>query len=283
FALRMTRASAVCHHQRLYGGMMLHRLGSVVVVAAAGVVSLSGCTTLPEAARQELIRAHQAYEQGELGAAESGAGKVIGAYPHAREIGEAYYVRGLARARQGRTSEAETDFREAIKRSQRRDLRGRAGTSLGMVLQERGEFGKAASSYEGAMANLEAGEVQATAMYNLGVCRQREGQWSEARGAFESFLRKYPSSAEAAQAHRRAAWPHEHFAIQCGVFGEAGNARRMLEQLRRENLQAYVEAHGGERLGGASAVRVGRFRDYGAAARALPMVKRVVADAYIVP
>jgi TolA-binding protein len=262
---------------------MLHRLVIVIVAAATGVVSLNGCTSLPEGARQELMRAHQAYEQGELTTAENGAGRLIGAYPHAREIGEAYYVRGLARARQGRTSEAETDFREAIKRSQRRDLSGRAATSLGMVLQERGEFGEAASSYEGAAANLEAGEVQATAMYNLGVCRQREGRWSEARRAFKSFLRKYPSSPEAAQARRRAAWPHEHFAIQCGVFGNSANAQRMLEQLRRENLQAYVEAHGGQRWGGASAVRVGRFRDYGAAARALPMVKRVVADAYIVP
>jgi tetratricopeptide (TPR) repeat protein len=262
--------------------MMLHRLGSLAF-AAAGLLGLSGCTSLPEVGRQELIRAHQAYERGDIAAAENGAGKVIEAYPHAREIGEAYYVRGLARARQGRKSEAEADFRQAIKRSQRGELGGRAATSLGMILQERGQYAEAAANYEAAAANLEAGEVQSKAMYNLGVCRQRGGEWSEARRAFESLLRTYPTSPEAEQARRRAAWPHEHFAIQCGVFGNSANAQRMLEQLRRENLQAYTEAHGGQRWGSASAVRVGRFRDYGAAARALPTVKRVVADAYIVP
>ena len=46
---------------------MLFRLGGLVV-ATAGMVSLSSCASLPEPARQELIHANQAYEKGELAA-----------------------------------------------------------------------------------------------------------------------------------------------------------------------------------------------------------------------
>ena len=249
---------------------------------SVGLLYLAGCASLPEEGRQELLQAHQSYEQGNFAGAETASDRVISRYPSAIEIAEAYYLRGMARVRRGRTAQAQADFRQALKHCRRTDLQAQAAIALAMILQQDGAYAEAAPYYQGAADRLQPGDLLAETHYNLGLCRERAGQWPAARQAFKRMIHEYPSGPYTAQARRHLAWPGDHFAVQCGVFSNPANAARLLGQLRGQGFDAYLEPHTGSRPSG-SAGRVGRFPDYAAAKRALPLVRGPVSDAYIVP
>jgi len=261
---------------------MSRRWFGFVAGLSIGLLYSAGCTSLPQAARQELLHSSRWYEAGDLARVETATSRIITRHPNADEIGEAYYLRGLARVRRGRTAEAKADLRQALQRSRRKDLSARAATALAMTLQQEGAYAEAADYYERALAAQEAGQLRAETLYHLAVCRQRAGQWPTARRVFERLIREHPASPHAGQAGRHAAWPHSYFAVQCGVFSNRANAGRLLEQLGAQGLDAYLEAHSSS-PSGSTVVRVGHFADYAAAQRTLPQVRGTVPDAYIVP
>jgi tetratricopeptide (TPR) repeat protein len=265
----------------LPGGAMSKRRFAFVVFPGVAL-AVGACASLPQAGKQRLLEARRCYDGRDWAGAERAAGLVIAAYPNAEEIAEAYYLRGLSRVRDGRATEALADLREARRRSKRKDLACRADIAVGMVLQEQGAYARAASSYDRAVEGKDVPDLLAEALFNLGLCRERAGQWRAARQAFDRLLRRFPSDPHAVDARRHAAWPHQYFAIQCGVFRNRANASSLLGRLRGQGLDAYIESRPTSRAGD-NAVRVGRFGDYSAAGRALPSVRRVVPDAFIVP
>lgn len=256
-----------------------------IIFLGAGLIlgGAAGCASMPSAARRDLLQARREYDAGDPAGAEQIAARIIARHPDKVEIAEVFYLRGLARVRQGRPGGAKSDFRDALSRSKRKALTARSAEALGMVLQKEGTFDKAADSYGEALAVGDASnEPLDELLYNLGVCLQRCGRWEGAREVFGQLLREYPSGRYVRGARSRFEWPHKFFSIQCGVFANPSNAQKLLADFSKRGFRAFIQPRGGL-PDGTHPVYVGRYSDYKSARRALPRVKRVVVDAYVVP
>ena len=255
---------------------------TVFFAVVGGLTIWSGCVPLPPEAIESIRQAHTEYETGQYAQAACRLAPVITEHPNAAEIAEAYYVRALCRLQSGDPSEAKADLLAGLQRSRRAELTARIKACLGNLAYEQGRHDIASSYYAGAVEELPDRHPKDLILYRYGVCLQRDGQWTKARRTLRKIPVAFPKSPIASEARRKAQWPNDYYILQCGVFADQSNARRLVDKLRGRSLTAeYVPdcAAGATRY----VVRVGRYKTYDCAQKGLEAVKRVQDDAIIIP
>jgi tetratricopeptide (TPR) repeat protein len=126
----------------------------------------------------------------------------------------AYFYRGLAYERAGKSEEALQDYQKAIELKADFIL---PHSRSGMVWAKKGDYQKAGESYKKA---LDSGDQDPTTLYNFGVCLTNLGKSDEARPMFEQLLSKDPEYADA----------YYQLAIICINAGETARAKELLEK-----------------------------------------------------
>ncbi|GMU20020.1 MAG: hypothetical protein AMXMBFR13_01210 [Phycisphaerae bacterium] len=264
--------------------MRPQRRSGIWLVAVAALPALpAGCSqALPPAARQALIQAAQAQARGQCSTATANLDRIIRDHPRAPEIGEAYFVRGLCRARAGQWDAAESDFRAAVERSDRRDLIGRGRASLAMIAYRRGQWERAADLYADAVRDLPDQRPTDQILYYAGVSLQRAGRWREAALQFSRILWKFRDSPVADHARLKGAWNYQYFSVQVGAFCDTDRADAAIRAFAAKGLDARQEYRPGA-PGPRWVVMTGRYPTYADAVAALDRVRRIQPDAHIIP
>jgi TolA-binding protein len=253
-----------------------------LVFFLVNAVAVAGCASLPSAEQEQLRLAASQYVRGDSTAAVQKLDRIIRDYPRAAEIAEAYYIRGLCHARSGRADAAKQDLRKAISDGKREDLVADAQASLAGIAYKEGDWSTAANYYADAIKGLPDSPPKDQIHYHAGVAMQRSGQWRQAQQQFAMILFKFRQSSVAAPAQRQAAWKHEFFSIQVGAFSSTAQADKAIEGFRAKGLDTFQEFSSPD--GGAKwLVLSGRYTTWAEAQAALARVRRVQADAYIVP
>jgi tetratricopeptide (TPR) repeat protein len=258
----------------------LHVYRSLIVLAALSV--LIGCTNLPPAERETLIRASDMYSRGEVTSSETQLNRLIEDYSTTQEIAEAYYLRGLCRIRKGQDSDAQRDFERAIQKSKRDDLTALSRASLAALAYKQGRWTQAAGLYGKSIPHLPNKPPTDLILYCAGVSMQRIGKWKEAAYKFGRILRQFRDRPICSDARRMAGWSHEYYSIQLGAFKNADKAANTVRSYREKNLDAVQEHL--PRYGGALwVVMAGRYKNYADARSDLPRVRKIQPGAFIIP
>lgn len=243
---------------------------------------LAGCTHLPPAEREELDRAAMEYRTGQVAQALPRLDRIIKDYSQVAEIGEAYYLRGLCRAKLGQTGAAKDDFRKAADSKAGPEVAARARASLASLAFQERRWEEAAGLYADSVDDLPNESPTDEILYSAGVALQRAGRWSEARRQFARILRHFRESPAAQRARRNAEWQHDYFAIQLGAFEQADRAVAAVRSFKEKRLDAWQENH--PRDGKAMwIVMTGQYRSYAEAEQGLRQARQVQADAFIIP
>ena len=210
------------------------RLG--VVVAVCGI---AGCTA--EADRKALQDGFAKYNARQLDQAEAIASKYIASEPPGPNIDEAYYLRGLARLTAGNHAGAVADLRDAIKRTSRPDLKGKAFREIADAEFDQARWPEAQQDYEQALAQS-GGTLSSPATahvnFRIGACLQAQGDWTRAESSFAHVIAANADPALAAKARIR--MHAEGFALQFGAFQNAPNARQQADELQAAGITAVI-------------------------------------------
>lgn len=257
----------------------LHRaalLLSTLCLSLAGI----GCGgPVPASSAALLTNGQAAYEHGDDKAAVALTDRFLQAFPGAQEAGEAYYIRGLARCRQGDPAGGEQDFRQAILLTRRPELAGRARLAIGLLAEGRGDQAGAAAAYLTALDGLSLVERPSDqVLFRLGVLLQRQGQWEQADGRFDRLLYLFPQSPYATQASQRIR--ARLWTIQAGVSADRRAAIAQARELSSAGLAARVAMICPEPL--LYAVQVDRYDTCAQAEANLPAVQKVRPNAIVV-
>jgi tetratricopeptide (TPR) repeat protein len=252
---------------------------------ALGILSLglaTGCSQLGPAEKASLAEANRAYGRGDVAGACTRLDRLIGDFDGAMEIGEAYYLRGLCRTKNRQYGLAVKDFEAAAKKSKRDDLTQNARISLASLAFQRGDWDQAVDYYDDVLSKMPAAPPKDEVLYAAGLAMQRVGKWKEASICFSQILNKFRHRPIAADARRKASWPHPYFAIQLGAFRDSANATNLVQSCRNRNIDASQESLS---LQGQAmwVVMTGRYRTYAEAMDGLTQVKKWQANAVIVP
>ncbi len=242
----------------------------------------AGCSILGPTEKASLAQANQAYARGDTAGACTRLDRLIADFDGAAEIGEAYYLRGLCRTKNRQYGLAVKDFEAAVKKSKRDDLTQNAKISLASLAFQRGDWHRAVDYYEDVLPRMPATPPKEEVLYAAGLAMQRVGKWKEASLCFSQIVNKFRHRPIAADARRKAAWPHPYFAIQLGAFRDSANAAKMVQTYRSRNIDASQESlplHGHAMW----VVMTGRYRTYAEAIDGLAQVKKWQANAVIVP
>lgn len=242
----------------------------------------TGCDRLPAPAVTRIRQGHRAYRQGDYARAQRLLSPVIAAHADQPDVGEAYYVRGLARLRAGQTKAAANDFQAALRVADRSELKALLHAQLGNLAFEDGQYGSAARHYRRAAPDLPNRSPTDRVLLRYGVSLQRAGRFRQAKLVLADLLTRFSSGSAAAEAHRKLAWIGDHYSIQCGVYSNQANAQATARKLRAQGLEAsaWRETHNGSTR---YVVRAGRYTRRADAERALPNVRRIIPDAFVVP
>ena len=259
-----------------------HRRGAMVLLAAAAALAACGCEgqVSPEA-KQLWQSGLQAYNRDDDRTAIVCMDKFLQDNARSRWAGRAFHLRGLAKYRLKDYEGAKSDLSAAADRDDEPRVAAQAYKALGDLAYERDELALAEQNYVRALERMDRGQTGADeAMYRLGCLYQRQGRWSDADRQFDRLIYVYDGSALARQAARRthcAAWT-----IQAGAFDNLGNAQRAAGTLKTRHLPAEVQPdlRDGQ---GVFRVLVGRHQTYEGATAELPVVRKHVGDAYVVP
>ncbi len=247
----------------------------------ACVLPACGCTRLGPGERESLQEAAREYALGRIDPAMARLDPLIRDFSRAEEIAEAYYIRGLCHARQGREEAARADFEKALN-SRRRDLVGLARASLGTMAFRRGDYAAAAEHFEKGLPDVPDAPPKDQLLFSAGVAMQRAGRWKDASAQFATLLHRFPDRPIAERARRMAGWTHPYFAIQLAVYATAESAEQAVRAYRNRGLSAVQENHprGGRAMW---IVMTGRYPSYADAVAALPSIRRIQPDALIIP
>ena len=257
-------------------------IGSRGCVWGLALTILTGCSTLPEPERVALRQAAQDYTAGRRARAVPVLDRIIRDYPQMSEVAEAFYVRGLCHAAEGRQDQAVRDFERAIRQSKRDDLTARAQASRAAIAYRQGDWRTAADFYARATRKLPDEPPTDEILFCAGVSLQRVGRWDEARLRFGRILRTFASGPIAAQARRLATWRHPYYAIQLGAFEQVDGAADAVRKYRQANLAAMEEnlPRNGKAMW---VVMAGQYRTYADARAALSQARQVQPQAFIIP
>ena len=251
-------------------------------MSLAALGALAGCTQLGPAEKESLLQANQLYNRGDLSAACSRLDRLIADYDSAAEIAEAYYLRGLCRAKAKQFGPAARDFAAAVAKSKRDDLTVQARVSLASLAFQRGDWDEAVDYYKKVLPELPPKPPTDDVLFVAGLAMQRVGKWRDATLCFSEIVQRFRDRPIAADARRKAAWPHPYFSIQLGAYRDLNNAAQVVRGWRDKNLDATQE---NLPLQGQAmwVVMAGRYRTYGEAIEALQQVRKLATNAYIIP
>jgi len=152
--------------------------------------------------------------------------KVSGVPLEEDDLAEAHYNLGVVLAEQGKTDEAVSEFRKALRLN---PDDAEAHSNLGVALAEQGKIEEAIPEYQEALRlNLDYAEAH----YNLGVALGKQGKTDEAIAEFRKALRLNPDDAEA----------HSNLGIALSEQGkiEEGQARSRAWRLTVTSLCATL-------------------------------------------
>lgn len=262
--------------------MSVTRLLARASTAAALLVAtatLAACNTfVPPAGVKLLKEANEAYRQGDDSATVARTDEFLTSYSGTNAAGEAFYLRGLAKARQRDRVAARKDFEQALQSERRNDLVPLAQVALGNLLFEQWQLEPAAGYYAAAVDALPNQSPKDVVLYRLGQCKARLGNWRDARQYFSQVIHLFSDSPLEPAARRYFA--ADGYRIQCGAFSSFSNAHQQVEFLRQNSLQAEqrLDVNGRFHL-----VQVGHYDSYAEARSALRRVLGVVDSAIIVP
>jgi len=229
-----------------------------------------------------LREAARLYEQGDLAGAASRCDRLIRQFDNAAEIGEAYYIRGLCRAKRRRMTAAAEDFAMAARKSKRDDLEALSLASLGSLAYQSGDWRGAHRHFTESLPKLPDAPPKDELLYTAGVAAQRAGEWRDASRWFREILWKFAHRPIAAKARRMVQWRHPYFAIQLGVFRSSANAAEFVRQWRERRVDAVQEnlPRGGEAVW---VVMAGHYRTYAEARQGLKRIRAMEPGAFIIP
>jgi len=253
-----------------------------MAMAAFWAAGLSGCVpTISPEARADLVAAGDAYDQGDDASAVRAASRFLAVHPRVEEAGEAFYVRGMAQRRRGKTAEAAKDLAAAATLAKRKDLVAAIHLALGNLAYDGGDMASARLHYE---ATLERVPRQAPpadqALYRLGCVLQRQGKWAQADLYFDRLIHLFEGDELARRAESRIR--ATRWSIQAAAYARPGAERPLVDRLRQAGLPARTdqELRQGRMM---QLVRVGVYATFRAAEGDLPKVKRIQSDAFITP
>jgi len=273
----MTNATSPAHLRIRPMLTIARRCWPMIAIIAVAV----GCGPNQLELRQ-VMKAETDYRNQNYDAAHEKLDKFLRRYPNDNASAEAYCLRALCRVQMSKKHLAENDARQCVKLASDRDLRANAHATLATLLYEAGKTNEAIEHYDAALKTLPEKPPADLLHYRYGLCLQRSGRWQDARLQFASVYQRYPTSEVAAHAKRFYEWPHNAYSIQAGAFRDSGSASELNQRLKRSALPSRVErtTRQGERLYN---VYVGKYPQYDTAERMLATVRRVVADAFVVP
>lgn len=255
-------------------------LRAAIAMMLAGFTS--GCSHFGPQERATLAQASQLYSSGQITSAALRLDRLITDYGGAAEIGEAYYLRGLCRAKLKQGQPAVEDFRQALRKSDRPDVKARSLVSLGTLAYERGDWAAAAEWYDEALPRLADKSPKEEILFCSGIALQRIGRWTKSAKRFAEILHKFRERPIAVETRRLAAWRHNYYAIQLGAFRDSDNASRAVYDWRERRVDAVQENlhRQGEALW---VVMTGRYRTYAEALAGLTQIRKVEPGAHIIP
>jgi len=245
-------------------------------------LALTGCASIPTGAAEQVRQADRAYRLADYTQSERLTSAVIDQHPGEQFTAEALYLRGLTRIRQDRRREAERDLERALSLCRADDLETLVLIQLGNLAFDDEAYGRAAQCLGRVVDDLPTGVPVDTLWYRYALSLQRSGDFEQARLAFAQLIARRPDSTLMPAARRRMQWRSNHFTIQCGAFSEQGSARAAAENLRKAGVDASVVAQD-HRAAVPFVVHAGRYRDFPQAQAALPSVRNVQRNAFIVP
>jgi TolA-binding protein len=260
-----------------------------LMAALLAAAMAAGCGLSPRAQKQ-LTDGSQKYQAGDSAGAIAEMNAFIQENPHANQIDQAHYIRGLARHNLKQYQAAKSDFLQTIAETRSRELQAKASLAQGDLSYETGDMTLAENMYRHATENLPAGstgspqaasDLPAHAHYRLGCVLQRLGQWREADMQFHKVIDAYPGSEPARRSARMInsnAWT-----VQAGSYTKMASAK---EGARRLSGKGFPGAQSVAVLvDGATwyVVQIGRYERYEDAQAILPRVRKAQSDAFIAP
>ena len=258
------------------------RISIIGVVIVSVLSMIIGCNPKISAeGRRYLQAADKAFRRHDDPSAIEACTRFIKMYPHAEQTGEAYYIRGLARTRLGKTLQGKEDFIKALELTKRKDLIALAHCRLGELAYRTNQMDEAMTHYKSALKVIPQGASPADeAMYMLGCILQRKSKWTEADVYFNRVIYLFGDSPFAKRASQRV---HARgWAVQAGALSRIETARFLKRKLRQKGLPARmdVDLKDGKLL---YVVYIGSYKFYNKAQRELYRVRRIVSDAFITP
>jgi tetratricopeptide (TPR) repeat protein len=209
---------------------------SVLVISAG----LFGCQGLTDRQIGWLDGGEQAYGAGQYDQAINQLSRFILDASNRPEAARALYVRGLARAQVNQRLAARTDMIRCVNSATDADVRWRAYTVLGTIDYEDRQWASAARSYAAAVDFAPASPPTDFILFRLGTCYERMGRWSDALLPFQRIVNQFPSGSAHDAAQRRLRLRADCFSIQCGAFSSERNAAQLVDELKRDGLEAYA-------------------------------------------
>jgi len=253
-----------------------------ILSAAALAGSTLGCDGPVSPEGRRLLQAgHAAYLRGEDAAAEEATTRFLQLHPRLEESAEAYYIRGLARCREGRVQAGKEDLSAALRLGRRPDLLARAHLALGNLAYDAGRLDQAWTHYRAVLDNVAAGSAPADqAMFRLGSILQRQGRWDEADHYFYRVMHLFDGMELARRSAARVR--ARRWSVQVGAFATAGAAAELTKRLRAAGLPARtdLELRGGKLL---RLVRVGAYPTHEQALGRLAEVRKSFPQAFLTP
>lgn len=106
------------------------------------------------------------------------------------------------------------------------------------------DYAKAGQLYEDMLkANS---KLSSALLLRLSQCALKSGNWAKAGEYTDSLKQKYPLSLEAnIPAATAQGTNNQFFTLQVGSFANSQNAKKLLEKLKKSNLDAYIEETSG--------------------------------------
>lgn len=251
-------------------------------LATAATLCGVACNQPTQSDLKQVVKAETEYRNHRFEEADSTLTAFLRRFPEQPESAEAYCLRALCNVKLNNKARAEADAQTCVSLAKDSTIKANAHATLATLLYEDGKTDQALDHYAAALKVLPDKPPADLLRYRYGLCLQRAGRWQEARREFATVYQRYPGSDLAPHARRLYNWDIDGYAIQAGAFREASSASELNQKLRREGLPSRIDriARSGEWL---HTVYVGNYSTYREATSALPVVRRVVKDAFVMP
>ncbi|GMU38183.1 MAG: SPOR domain-containing protein [Phycisphaerae bacterium] len=243
------------------------------------VVPLIGCRGTADGA---LSRATAALRRQDSASASREVESALAGARSADDRASAYYLRAQIALQQGRQNDARVDLHAALLERPSKALAARIRVQIANLDFDAGAYASAAQRYEEGLDAFPKAPPKDRVLLQYAASLQRSGRFRDGENVLRTVVIEYPGTPSAAQAARKLDWRLSTFTVQCGAFRDERSARAQVSDLRNKGFPARAV-----RAPSASAlpwvVHCGQFPRFADAQRCLADVRRLHADAFIVP